>query len=84
MCLPGAAQSLISVQGKAVRGSQSTPADTQLHQSGDRSRPDVEEPQTTHPGSNVLCTLQIFTPNNIVTSSVAFCVFFNGFGSVYI
>ncbi len=55
VCLLGAAESLIPVQGKAIRGSQSTPTDTQLHQPGHCTCSDVEKPQTTHSGTNTAC-----------------------------
>lgn len=48
----GAAESLVSVQGEAVRGPPSSPADAKLHQPGDRTRCHLEEPQATHPGTD--------------------------------
>lgn len=50
VCQTGAAESLIPVQGEAIRGSKSAPTDTQLHQPGNSSCFDMEKPQTTHAG----------------------------------
>lgn len=54
ICLPGAAESFIPVQGKAICGSKSTPTDSQLHQPGHSTCSDMEKPQTTHPGINAI------------------------------
>lgn len=62
-CLLGVAESLIPVQGKAICGSQSTPADPQLHQPGHSTCSHVEKPQTAHPGTCKTCTIY---SNNIV------------------
>ena len=57
MCPVGAAESLIPVQGKAIRGSQSSAADSQLHQPGNSTRSDMEKSQTTHPGKDATVLL---------------------------
>lgn len=69
--LLGADESLVPVQGKAVRGSQSTPTDAQLHQPGHCPCADMEKPQTTHPGITTAClTLQSTFHNTVYDMSL--------------
>lgn len=72
ICLLGAAESLIPVQGKAIRGSQSSPTDTQLHQPGHSACSDVAKPQTTHPGTNKTCLMYWLSP--VEAKALPICV----------
>lgn len=74
VCLPGAAESLIPIQGKAIRGSQSTPTDAQLHQPGHSTRSDVEKPQATHPGMNTTHLNDCYTTRRSLGSPASDCL----------